>query len=238
MRSLISNTLRSMGWDLRRSSIRTNFSKRLARLFEDENIDFLFDVGANVGQFSTAMFGAGYEGQVLSIEPIPGAHKLLKNKANLNSNWIIAPRCALGEADSELALNVTKSSSASSLLKPTRSTENAISQTEVMETIETPVKTLDEFWTEHSDDVRKLAIKIDTQGYELNVLKGGVQALANASVVVLELSIAPFYEGQPLYNEIDEYLRIHGFQIVDIETGYRDHGSGLLREFDAVYKKK
>lgn len=54
-------------------------------------------------------------------------------------------------------------------------------------------------------------IKIDIQGAELNVFRGGVAALASVLQIVTEVEFAPTYRGQPLFGDVDRYLREQGF---------------------------
>jgi FkbM family methyltransferase len=59
-------------------------------------------------------------------------------------------------------------------------------------------------------------IKLDTQGSELSILKGGEGALGKASGVFLEVEFLSLYENQPLFGDVDVYLRSHGFDLVEI----------------------
>ena len=76
------------------------------------------------------------------------------------------------------------------------------------------VKTLDSFQADYFPNGADL-LKIDTQGTELEVLKGATEALKSVLVVELEVEFNPFYEGQPLFGHIDSYLRSMGFQFYD-----------------------
>jgi FkbM family methyltransferase len=60
-------------------------------------------------------------------------------------------------------------------------------------------------------------IKIDVQGYELEVLRGGEQALGACLFVEAEVAFHPIYEGQPLFPEIEQHLTSRGFQLLDLE---------------------
>lgn len=58
-------------------------------------------------------------------------------------------------------------------------------------------------------------VKIDTQGGELEILKGGTKTLANAFGLELELAIATIYSGQPMFQDLSDFLEKHGFIFVD-----------------------
>ena len=78
-------------------------------------------------------------------------------------------------------------------------------------------------------------IKIDTQGYEMEVLKGAESTLRLASGIKVEVSIAPLYEGQPDYLSLIEFIRSAGFSLWSIEPGFSDPKTGRLLQFDAVF---
>jgi hypothetical protein len=87
------------------------------------------------------------------------------------------------------------------------------------------------FWVTHTetsptvrlDDLPELPtfdlIKIDVQGAELDILKNGVRVLRSAAVVELETEFVPLYKGQPLFADVDAFMRGQGFflhKMIDI----------------------
>jgi hypothetical protein len=105
--------------------------------------------------------------------------------------------------------------------------------------------------TKRLDDIAELPpidlLKIDIQGGELDVFRGGGDALANAVAIHTEVSFVPLYEGQPVLGDIDLDLRARGFiphhfaaikrwAIAPVTFGgdFRVPGNQLL-EADAVY---
>jgi Methyltransferase FkbM domain len=54
-------------------------------------------------------------------------------------------------------------------------------------------------------------IKLDTQGSELDILKGAVKSLQGTSFIDIEVEFNPIYKSQPLFSEVDMFLRAHGF---------------------------
>jgi len=63
--------------------------------------------------------------------------------------------------------------------------------------------------------------KLDVQGAELMVLRGGPETTASAAVVHCEVEFSPLYEGQPLYPEIQRELNGHGFELIDVLVSHR-----------------
>jgi FkbM family methyltransferase len=57
------------------------------------------------------------------------------------------------------------------------------------------------------------AIKLDTQGTELSILKGAVKTLQHVLFLEVEVEFNPLYEGQPLFHEVDAFLRAQNFTL-------------------------
>ncbi len=100
------------------------------------------------------------------------------------------------------------------------------------------------------DDIEQIGdidfLKLDVQGAELDVLKGGERALAAAVAVQTEVEFVELYENQPLFAEVDRHLRAHGFwfhSFIDmgsmsfkpIQVGSPDHGLNQRLWSDAIY---
>lgn len=80
-------------------------------------------------------------------------------------------------------------------------------------------------------------LKLDVQGYELQVLAGAVEALQRTSVVVLEASLLPINRGCPLLHEVSTHMNAAGFRLIDIGAQTRLH-SGALWQTDLVYARE
>lgn len=78
-------------------------------------------------------------------------------------------------------------------------------------------------------------IKVDVQGYELEVLKGGPQALARAQAVILELSLIEVNQGAPLLHDALAFMKDHGFVAYDIFEFHRRPLDGALHQVDFVF---
>jgi len=80
-------------------------------------------------------------------------------------------------------------------------------------------------------------IKIDVQGYELEVLKGAMQALAIAQAIAMEVSLLELYEGNPLIHEVIPFMHDRGFQCYDIPTLMRRPSDRTLWQVDIIFVK-
>ncbi len=95
------------------------------------------------------------------------------------------------------------------------------------------VSTLDD---EFKDQESVLLIKLDTQGTELDVLKGGVETLKRTSFVLTEMNNHEMYKNACQYYEVDAFLRAHSFRLADIVVTYR--AAQGVQEFDALYERQ
>ncbi|MGF1489965.1 MAG: FkbM family methyltransferase [Prochloraceae cyanobacterium] len=101
-------------------------------------------------------------------------------------------------------------------------------------TVEIETTTLDNFVTE--ENVKIDFLFIDVQGAELDVIKGGNQMLENVLGLRLEVEFAPLYLGQPLFSDIDPYLRNHNFYLWDLDTNH--NCSRRYRSISPIHSQK
>lgn len=136
--------------------------------------------------------------------------------------------CALGEKKDTKNLFITKQPGLSSLLEPNM---DVISH--YYSDNKDRYKNLDYWRVARQDtcDVNAIdsiinesihIIKLDTQGSELDILKGGVKALQkNVSALIVEVSFQQFYSKQALFSDIDIFLRKLGYVLIDIELVHK-----------------
>ena len=120
---------------------------------------------------------------------------------------------ALAQTAGQRTLFVTQEPACSSLLQPDPDlTENypALACARQVSTAEIETTTLD-LWAAKNKVLVVDYIKIDTQGSELEILKGGVGVLQTARCLEVEVEFNPIYLGQPIFSEVDIFLRCQGF---------------------------
>ena len=103
----------------------------------------------------------------------------------------------------------------------------------VMNTIEVEVKRMDSILP--SDLIIDL-LKIDTQGSELDILIGAGDLLNNTSIIECEVEFVPLYKNQPLFQDIENYLKEYNFKLVKFIRKVR-WDSGTFVFGDALFKK-
>ena len=204
----------------------------------------LADAGAAGGIHDRwSLLGQGLK--VIGFEPDNRAFDELINTPE--RVWINA---ALGQTESVLSLKVTRHQTNTSLLEPNYSLVNKIHQNpsdfDVIQEIPVTSTTLDK--ASESVGLAINVLKIDTQGTELSILKGASKSLATSlQVVEVEVEFVDLYQGQPLFGDIDSYMRSYGFILFDVGnltyqkwSGVSDWGGrkGQLISADALYFRK
>jgi FkbM family methyltransferase len=133
---------------------------------------------------------------------------------------------ALGSHKGSVNLNLTRLPAASSVLQPNHNLLRDFeigSLLEVERQIEVAIDTLDSQLQSVSKSCDFL--KIDAQGYELEILHGAGRALLHTRGCELEVSFIEIYQNQPLFADIDSYMRSQGFFLADLERiWWRHHG--------------
>ena len=208
----------------------------LRELFELLDVDLVLDVGANVGQYRNFLRAeVGYTGRIVSFEPIPRNVARLHECATADPRWRIEPY-ALGAVAGPANFNVAAESVFSSFLKPTEESSSLFSgQSAITERIDVDVRTLDEVLPalEREFATRRPYLKLDTQGYDLEVVRGAVESMSRFCGLQTEASVKPIYCDMPDYATTIRELEALGFVL----TGMFPVASGTfprLVEFDCV----
>lgn len=210
----------------------------MQRLFDFYKINLVFDIGANEGQFGRSLREFGYRGKIVSFEPLSKAHQELSREGGFDSNWVIAPRMAIGRTPGEVIINVAANLESSSIL-PMSSLHSDAAPTSKYTTTETVVmKTLDDVGIQYYSPDSIALVKIDTQGFEAEVLAGATDVLSRAVGVQLEMSLVELYEGQSGYLELIQIMSTKGFSLVELAPGFSDPRTGHLLQTDGIFVKK
>jgi FkbM family methyltransferase len=209
---------------------------RRARLFGSYGIEYVYDVGANAGQYARELRASGYRGHIRSFEPLSSAYAQLVATAAGDLRWD-AVQVALGATEGQAELHVAGNSYSSSLrdmlpLHREHAPESAYVGTELV-----PVRRLDALVAQEGWPTARAALKIDVQGYERQVLEGAGRLLDEIATVQLELSLVPLYQDEPLFAEMLAYMTGKGYALVALEPGFSEPRSGRLLQVDAIFHR-
>lgn len=231
----IKYTLRKLGYDIRRFDPSASPAAQLFFSMRKFEIDLIFDIGANHGQFASGIRSAGYEGKILSFEPLSIAHTKLLKVSDGDPNWDVFSRCALGDRNGEIEINIAGNSESSSILPMLETHLSAAPQSAYVESEITPITKLDSVAERFLRGARAPFLKIDTQGFEWQVLEGARDTLPLLKGVMVELSLVPLYEGQRLWQEMISRLEKDGFTLWALQPGFTDPSNGRVLQMDGIF---
>ncbi len=216
-------------------------ARHLKRLFHQLQIDTVLDVGANEGGYRELLRDyVGFDGRVVSFEPVPAVYAALEKGAAGDAHWK-GYQMALGDMDGELDIHVTQRSTMSSFL--TRDEErlrslgygHLLNVTDIVRTEKVPVRRLDTIFDEVTSGQAgpRVYLKCDTQGFDLKVMAGASASLRSIMALQIELSFKPIYAGAPVYSDVLEEMTAQGFDVTGIYPVRRDELFRIVN-FDCV----
>ena len=215
-----------------------DLEQHLRALFDKFQVDTILDVGANNGQYVQFLREyVGYEGHIVSFEPVPELAAALDARAASDPRWTVQ-RCALGSADGTLPLTITTNSDLSSFLTPDTTgldTDNARRALASQRQEIVQVRRLDSLLPEleKARPMRNIYLKIDTQGFDLHVIEGAGKLLERIIGMQSETSLIPLYKDAPDLIASLQTFRSHGFDITGMFPVGRDASLRVI-EFDSV----
>jgi FkbM family methyltransferase len=185
----------------------------------------VLDVGASNGVWSATCASVFPEADYFLVEP-QAYPRLYPIPAGMRQHWI---HQAVGKEDAEVEL--TLPAGENSLYRGhifarrrphAESSHLRVSQTTVDRLLETGAIAPPQL------------VKLDVQGYELEVMAGGMKLWESARVFIVETSLYSYWKGCPIVSEIVAYFAARGFQLYDLSSEYRDGASGLLSQVDLI----
>ena len=208
-------------------------SLELLNLLRPLEIKTIYDIGANVGTWTLLAKALYPQAEVHAFEPLPLHHSVFAREAG-SLDGVFLHKVALGESDGVASMRVTDFSDASSILPLT---EAGRRQWNISELAQEQVR------MERLDGYRQKAqlpapslIKLDVQGFELNVLRGAERCLEESCAVLTEVSFREFYEAQCAFEDVVTFLAEHEFTLFALGQGTT---TGLpLSQADALFVAK
>ena len=219
---------------------------------------FVIDVGANIGQTLESFLSWWPSAHCLSLEPLPDAFAQLQDTASKYSGRAEAINCGVSGSSGKLTLNGSNTqSTTSSFRKFNKSADTAQAHNGLRSTpsylelgaednyeVEVSVEKLDDilissknksatWFNENGVDI----LKIDTQGWELEVLRGATEVLKRTKVVLTEWQFDDIYGKPPPIHELDKILSDAGFRLWDISHIYKDLTTMRTLWVDLIYAK-
>lgn len=231
----IKKLLHTLGIEAHRYHPTASPLARLMAAIHAFEIDLIFDIGANEGQFAMELREGGYQGRIVSFEPLAQAFDKLSTLSKHDRAWLVHPRCALGDHMGEIDINISGNSVSSSVLPMLAAHSAAAPQSAYIGRERVPLITVDSMSQDYFAGSRAPLLKIDTQGYEWQVLDGAMTSLPKVSGILMELSLLPLYQGQRLWRECVERLESAGFVLWSLEPAFVDPINGRTMQWNGLF---
>ncbi len=209
-------------------------TKTIDILLKHHTPSVLFDIGAHNGDWSQIILESIpndiyiglFEPQKKHFNKLEELFKGVPNKYLFN--------IALGSISGK---GIIKGGGASASLLNANNMQHTIfpNSFDTAETEDTPILTLDEVIETHKLKLPDV-IKIDVQGFELDVFKGAINTLKNVEYIIAELSFISLYENQPSLPELLQFLETNNFRIIDFGHQWRNNKREII-QVDAIFKR-
>jgi FkbM family methyltransferase len=228
--------LRGRGFDIRHypnplATVEEHLSYLLTRL----RVDCVLDVGAHHGMYGRELRALGYTGKIVSFEPV--AANVEELRKHLDAHWTVLQQ-GVGNESGEKTIHLTKGSQQHSFLEPSDyATQIAPGVFSEVSSEKVEIVRLDDVLGQLVEPGARVFVKIDAQGFDLDVLRGAEKSLEQVVGIQIELAFRQTYDGQPDYLELLAWLRDHGFEPTGVFPFYYDPRSWLAIEAECFLKR-
>ena len=194
----------------------------------------ILDVGANRGQFSLAARHFNSSARIIAFEPLPAAAAVYR--AVFSADQAVTLHVtAIGPTRGQASMQVSGREDSSSLLPISEKLTELYPGTDKGGDAEVPICPLPDLVPAETL-VAPALLKIDVQGFELEVLKSALPLLPRLSAVYVEASFVNFYTGQALASEVIDYLHANGLRLTGFYNPSYDHRSGVIVQSDLLFE--
>ncbi|HLY45601.1 MAG TPA: FkbM family methyltransferase [Stellaceae bacterium] len=212
------------------------FANHLRQLFWKYQIECVVDVGANAGHYGRFLrHEVGYDGLIVSIEPLPRCFARLAETAAGDPDWMVL-NCALGATAGQAQLNEMAYDQLSSFLEPKHDQAPHMAPlNQVRGRVPVQVRRLDAVLTdiEACRPLGPIYLKLDTQGFDLKVVAGAGSIIERVCGLQTEVSIVPIYHAMTDWRSAIGALEELGFELSGLWAVNRDPALRAV-EFDCV----
>ena len=236
IKSRVRNFLWKFGYDVCRFTPASHPIAQKKHILDRYGINVVLDIGANTGQFVEVLRAFGYRQRILSFEPTSAAFEQLQANAKGDPAWQVF-QVAVGEAEATQEINIAGNSQSSSILNMLPAHLNSAPDSKYIGKESVRVVTLDSLFGDLCKPGDNVYMKIDTQGFERQVLKGAERSLPRIGTIQVEMSLVSLYEGELLFDEMRALLAEKGYGLVWLEPVFSDEASGRLLQVDGVFHR-
>jgi FkbM family methyltransferase len=242
MKQLVRRLARSAGLFVSRYPPPETLGFHLKQLTRRLDINCVLDVGAHEGGYARLLRKeVRFAGEIVSFEPAAASFAALRApRGGAGGRYWRGHNYALGRAPGEATLNVYAESELNTLLAPSRyGLDRFPTMASPLPPQPVRVRTLAEVFDEvtaHVPDPRVL-LKVDTQGFDLEVVEGAVGVLDRVLALQLEVPVKHVYDGMPPLPQTLDRLAELGFEPTGMFPVTRDRDLLRVVEFDCVLRR-
>ena len=206
----------------------------------DVKAQWVLDVGANVGDVAVSALTNYPDARVICFEPVESTYKNLEKKLEPYADRTYLYNFALSDQEEEGEINITTSHGANSISPQAKFHQECNPHVREVGKEKIKLVRLDDFAVNFPNQIIDI-MKIDVEGHELKVLKGGVNFISNnVDVIIIEISLMrdQSWDHQAVF-EIFAFLKDAGFCLVNVMDLHRATDKDmLLIQMDCVFRHK
>jgi FkbM family methyltransferase len=197
-----------------------------------KNCDFVVDIGSNSGQWISEIKSRGYEGAALCIEPLEKNFTELKRRKFHNTTIL---NCAVGNKNGYTYMNrASNNGLSSSILELDDYHKDAAPEIKFIGKEKVKIMKLSKILEKNMHE--KIFVKIDTQGFEIEVLKSiNKKTFNHIYGLEIETNIVSTYKNAALIEDVIKFLRKKGFRPLRLENGFGMSNFGQQLQVDILF---
>lgn len=240
LKRVIQKAVRAVGLYVGRYPPVDSLAYHIKTVLRELAIDCVLDIGAHEGEYAEFLRDLGYTGEIISFEPVRSSFEILSKARASDKHWR-GQNIALGAEDGELGINIYTGSTFNSFLPPIDDgTARFRDSTQLVRVEKVAVRRLETIVDEilAARPKANIFLKMDTQGYDLQVVRGSGRQLASIRALQAELAARQTYAGMPTLPESLSELNRLGFELTGIFPVARELDHLRIIELDCVMCRK
>jgi FkbM family methyltransferase len=195
--------------------------KHLAEVLDRLAVDVVIDVGASWGQYRGLLRKIGFTGRIVSFEPVSRPYAHCAAEAAGDPDWEVH-RLAIGRRDRSRTIKVGSSDDFSSFLGLSSYGQETFNELNVAHEESVEVRALDSLWPQLIGAGRRVFLKTDTQGWDVQVYRGARRHLREVLGTQCEIAVQRLYRRMPGYHRSLAFLERRGFELTGLYPVWRD----------------
>jgi FkbM family methyltransferase len=238
-RDFVKHSAQKMGISLDFYPPPGSFRRQLRDLLAQKKINVVLDVGAYIGNYAAELRDIGYQGKIISFEPVPASYDKLQARMGHDPLWSAQP-FGLSDENREAVMNTFSRGDFNSLLSLRTDSERAYSldpSSHSQTTIQ--LRRLDLVLPQLLERVQSPSVflKIDTQGHDLSVVRGATGVLNHIEGLQSELPAVQIYDGMASMTTVLDYYFTCGFVPIGFHPVNTMRGTQISPEFDVLFSR-